>query len=72
MNPKNLTNEELASILRAMRITGCSTTPFEKECLEEIADRLDKFEIWNGVHKQIIAPKGTFEKIYNEAKENEE
>ena len=28
-------------------------------------------EIWHGIHGQVIAPKGTFEKIWNEAKEDD-
>jgi hypothetical protein len=26
----------------------------------------DKYEIWNGIHAQVLAPKGTFEKIFND------
>ena len=29
-------------------------------------------ETWNGIHGQVVAPKGTFEKIWNEAKEGED
>ena len=28
-------------------------------------------EIWHGFHGQVVAPKGTFEKIWNEAKEDD-
>ena len=27
-------------------------------------------EIWNGIHAQIVAPKGTFDKIWEEAEDN--
>ena len=26
----------------------------------------DKYEIWNGIHAQVLAPKGIFEKIFND------
>lgn len=42
MNPKDLTNEELADILRAMVITGISPSQLEKECLKEAAERLEQ------------------------------
>lgn len=33
----------------------------------------EETETWNGIHAQITAPKGTFERIWNNAdKENEE
>lgn len=47
---------------------------------KRIADKIRKYheelkedetETWNGFNCQITAPKGTFEKIWNEAKENE-
>ena len=48
----------------------------------DIADRLDatptiieadtEYEVWNGYHGQITAPKGTFEKIWNDCKGEEE
>ena len=28
-------------------------------------------EIWNGIHAQITAPKGTFERIFNEAEDDD-
>ena len=28
-------------------------------------------ETWNGMHGQVTAPKGTFEKIFNDAKEDD-
>ena len=42
MNPKELTNEELASIIRAMIITGI--TKNEKAYLEEAAARLEALD----------------------------
>ena len=42
MNVKELSNEELANILRAMIITGISASRTEKECLEEAAKRLEE------------------------------
>lgn len=40
MNPKSMTNEELAVILRAMAATGMGTSD-EREYLREAADRLE-------------------------------
>lgn len=40
MNPKELTNEELATIIYALKITGLAPTQFEKDCLEEAHDRI--------------------------------
>lgn len=40
MNPKEMTNEELANILDALCITGIAPTWLEKAVLREVADRL--------------------------------
>ena len=45
MNPKDLTNEELAVIMRCMRIIGAAKSVFERECLDEAADRLELFAL---------------------------
>ena len=45
MNAKELTNDELAIILRCMKITGIVASQFEKECLDEAADRLELFSL---------------------------
>lgn len=42
MNVKELTNEELANILRAMITTGITPSRTEIECLEEAARRLEE------------------------------
>lgn len=44
MNPKELTNEELANVVRAMRVTGLCPSNYEKSCLEEVANRLELLE----------------------------
>lgn len=41
---KEMTSDELAEILRAMNTTGISPTNFEKDCLNEAADRLEKLD----------------------------
>ena len=46
---KQLTNEELAVIIRTMAVTGVAPSPFERGCLEELAERikkLDRVERW--------------------------
>lgn len=45
MNPKELTNEELAIILRCMTVTGIASTVFERQCLDVAADRVELLEI---------------------------
>ena len=45
MDPKRLTNEELAVILRCMRVTGAAKSYFECDCLDEAADRLELFAL---------------------------
>lgn len=45
MNIKELTNEELAVILRCMRVTGLAKSEVEKAALDEAADRLELMEV---------------------------
>ena len=45
MKAKDLSNEELAVILRCMTITGAALTTFERECLDVAADRVELLEI---------------------------
>lgn len=42
MNVKDLTNEELAYMLRLIKVTGISPSRIEEECLDEAADRLEE------------------------------
>ena len=42
MNPRELSNEELANILRTIITTGISPSRTEIECLEEAARRLEE------------------------------
>ena len=49
MNPRDMTDEELADVLEGMRITGIAPTRLEKAVLKEAAERLrrregDKYE----------------------------
>ena len=44
MRVENLTNEELATILRLICITGICPTSDEVEYMQEAADRLEKEE----------------------------
>ena len=45
MKAKELSNEELAIILRCMTITGIAHTTFERECLDVAADRVELLEL---------------------------
>ena len=44
MNPKELSNDELATIVRSMLVTGISPSAYEKSCLEEAANRIELLE----------------------------
>ena len=44
MKAKRMTNEDLAETLRTIKATGVCPTAFERECLDEAADRLEDFE----------------------------
>ena len=44
MKASELNNEELATIIRGMKVTGLCPSTFEKECLEESASRLELLE----------------------------
>lgn len=47
------------------------------DCSKKLENIIDGFmsktpiEIWNGIHKQIVAPAGTFDKLYNDISESE-
>ena len=45
MKAKDLSNEELAIILRCMTVTGIASTVFERECLDVAADRVELLEL---------------------------
>ena len=45
MKAKELTNEELAIILRCMTVTGIASSVFERECLDVAADRVELLEL---------------------------
>ena len=44
MDVKSMTSEELADVIRTMHTTGLAPTRFEKECLAEAAERLEKLD----------------------------
>lgn len=44
MIAQDLTSKELATIVRAINTTGIAPTRFEKECIQEAADRLDRLD----------------------------
>ncbi len=45
MKAKELSNEELAIILRCMTVTGIASSVFERECLDVAADRIELLEL---------------------------
>ena len=51
----------------------CSDEYFERQKSEDkhIEKENNDTEIWHGIHGQVVAPKGTFEKIWNDAKEDD-
>ena len=46
-------------------------TDFCPNCGADMRGKADT-ETWNGIHAQITAPKGTFDKLFEEAKESDE
>ena len=55
-----------------MNTDGCTyhtSTPDGKACDDFLYQK--ELEVWNGIDGQLIMPKGTFEKIYNEAEEED-
>ena len=42
MRVQDLTNEELAAVLRAICITGIAPSRCDRDCLTEAADRLER------------------------------
>lgn len=42
------------------------------QALKEMRDTMLESETWEGIHAQVTAPKGTFDKIWNEAEDNDE
>lgn len=46
-------------------------TPYY-EALDLAIKALEQCEVWNGSHGQIVAPKGTFERIYNDCKDEQQ
>ena len=54
MDVKEMSSEELANVVRTINSTGISPTRYERECLAEAADRLeklDRIEKWVWGHK---------------------
>lgn len=47
-----------------------TSTPDGKACDDFLYQK--ELEVWNGINGQLIMPKGTFEKIYNEAEEEDD
>ncbi len=55
-----------------MNTDGCTyhtSTPNGKACEDFLGQ--EELEVWNGIHGQVVAPKGTFMKIYNECKDDD-
>lgn len=44
----------------------------DKACEDFLGANGEEIEIWHGYHGQTMVPKGTFEKIYNDAEEEED
>lgn len=45
---------------------------YEEDALEMAIKALEQCEVWEGIHGQVVAPKGTFEKIWNDAEKEEQ
>jgi len=56
------------SLSNAKLIAEIMNTDLRNEKYEFKADKeSEETETWNGIHAQITAPKGTFERIFNDA-----
>ena len=56
-----------------MNTDGCpyhTSTPDGKACDDFLYQK--ELEVWNGINGQLIMPKGTFEKICNDAEEEDD
>ena len=56
-----------------MNTDGCpyhTSTPDGKACDDFLYQK--ELEVWNGINGQLIMPKGTFEKIYNDTEEEDD
>lgn len=56
-----------------MNTDGCpyhTSTPDGKACDDFLYQK--ELEVWNGIDGQLITPKGTFEKIYNDTDEEDD
>lgn len=56
-----------------MNTDGCpyhTSTPDGKACDDFLYQK--ELEVWNGINGQLIMPKGTFEKIYNDSEEEDD
>ena len=63
---ERMTVEEAIRELTRMSM-NLNITRAESNALELAIKALEKVEVWNGIGgKQVVAPKGTFEAIYNE------
>ena len=71
MKPSEMTNEELAIVLRGMKITGICPSQFEKECLMEVADRLEYLDIIVTNIKTLTKELETTNKLYIERVDRE-
>ena len=52
----------------------CGYKLFEKETnfCPNCGTQMREIEVWNGIHRQMVAPKGTFDKLFEEAKEDDD
>lgn len=67
----NIDKDELMKALRYDRNQYAKGYEDGKnEILNKI--RNGEIEVWNGMNGQVVMPKGTFEKIYNECKEEDD
>ena len=72
-----MTKEEAIAVLQKIkpiprRADGKSTTHIlESIALDMAINALKMVEIWEGYHGQVVAPRGTFEEIYNDVEDDE-
>ena len=62
-----MTAEQAKKVLDNMY--GDWRTDEEREALEVAIMAMDVVEVWNGIHGQVVAPKGTFDRIWEDEDE---
>lgn len=67
-----MTREDAIKELRELRKIGEIMTNEHYKAIDMAIKALEQCEVWNGIHGQVVAPKGTFDKIWEDADKAEQ